>query len=142
MLRLTTYRLLVIPTGIATGKNRKRNPTMMSNEKRSAKDSCAMHVDYAKSKPGRHSRLKAFGMIAGAGAVLAAVSFTLAQPDNSVGGGSVPNGRSVLVAGGNHNPTPAPPTVPGMNMGGSVVETTPASVLPTEVAVPPIKAGH
>ena len=101
-----------------------------------------MHVDFAKSGPARHSRLKAFGMIAGAGAVLAAVSFTLAQPDNGVDGGGVPTGRSVFVAGGNHNPTPAPPTVPGMNMGGSVVETTPASVLPTEVAVPPIKAGH
>jgi hypothetical protein len=108
----------------------------MSNEPHPATDSSAQHANYAKSRPGRHSRLKAFGMIAGAGAVLAAVSFCLAQPDNSV------DGPSGLVAGGNHNPTFAPPNVPGMDMGASVVSTTPTTVLPVEKAVPQVKAGH
>jgi hypothetical protein len=90
----------------------------------------------AKSLPSRNSRLKVFGLIVGAGAVLAALSFTLAQPDLSVGGGGV------LVAGGNHNQTYVPPAVPGMNMGGTVVSTTPTNVLPVEKAVPQVKAGH
>lgn len=92
--------------------------------------------NYPISQPNRQSRLKTFGLIAGAGAVLAAVSFTLAHPENSGGG------PSVLVAGGNHNPTYAPPAVPSMNMGGTVVSTTPTSVLPVEKAVPQVKAGH
>jgi len=96
----------------------------------------SMHGNSAQSQPGRHSRLKAFGLIAGAGAVLAAVSFTLAHPDSRV------DGPSVVVAGGNHNPTYAPPAVPGMNMGGTLTETTPSSVLPVEKAVPPVKAGN
>jgi hypothetical protein len=73
-------------------------------------------------------------MIAGAGAVMAAVSFTLAQPDSVEG--------TTLARGGGHNPTFAPPNVPGMDLGSTVVETTPASVLPTEKAVPQVKAGH
>ena len=109
------------------GQNTKRNLTTMS-----------MHANSAKSQPGRHSRLKAFGMIVGAGAVLAAVSFTLAHPDSSVDGGA----PGVLVAGGNHNATYAPPAVPRMDMGGTVTETTPSSALPVEKAVPQVKAGH
>ena len=98
----------------------------------------SMHGKSVKSQPGRHSRLKAFGLIAGAGAVLAAVAFTLAHPN-----GSVVDGRSgLVVAGGNHNPTYDPPAAPGMNMGGTVTETTPSSALPVEKAVPQVKAGH
>jgi hypothetical protein len=97
----------------------------------------SMDVYSAKSRPGRHSRLKAFGLIAGAGAVLAAVSFTLAHPDSRVDGGP-----TVVVAGGNHNPTYTPPAVPGMNMGGTLTETTPSSALPVEKAVPQVKAGN
>ena len=95
-----------------------------------------MHARSAKSQPGGHSRLKAFGMIAGAGAVLAAVAFALAHPDSNV------DGPSGLVAGGNNNQTFAPPAVPGMNMGGTVTETTPSSALPVEKAAPQVKAGH
>ncbi len=92
------------------------------------------HADSAKSQPGGQSRLKALGLILGAGAVLAAVSFTVAHPDSTDGGGS-----GFVVAG---NPTYAPPAVPGMNMGGTVTQTTPSTVLPVEKAVPEIKAGH
>jgi hypothetical protein len=101
----------------------------------------SIHANFANSHSGRHGRLKAFGLIVGAGAMLAAVSFTLAHPDNGADGGSVPAGRNVFVAGGNHNPTYAPPAVPGMAMGGTVVSTTPTTVLPTEKAVPQVKAG-
>jgi hypothetical protein len=120
-----------MPVGMdTTGRNREANPVTMSNQ--------PQYGNYAKSHPGRHSRLKAFGMIAGTGAVLAAAAFTLAQPDSSIDGGR----HSALVAGGNHNPTYTQPAVPGMNMGGTVTETTPSSALPVEKAVPPVKAGH
>jgi hypothetical protein len=109
----------------STGKNKDRKPTTMS-----------MHANSPQSEPGRHWRLKAFGMIVGAAAVLAAVSFSLAHPDNSVGG------AGGVVASGNHNPTFAPPNVPGMDMGATVVSTTPTTVLPIEKAVPQVKAGH
>lgn len=86
----------------------------------------------------RSARLKALGLLAGAAAVLAAVAFSLAQPDGTV----EPGGHGALVAGGNHNPTFAPPAVPGMDMGATVTETTPSSALPIEKAVPAVKAGH
>ncbi|BBY67228.1 hypothetical protein [Mycolicibacterium helvum] len=109
---------------------------MMSNEPHVHQDSLARRRNYATPTAGRSSRLKAFGTIVGAGAVLAAVFLTLAQPDTSVAG------PGHVVAGGNNNPTYAPPAVPGMNMGGTVTETTPSSALPVEKAVPQIKAGH
>ena len=90
----------------------------------------------------RPARLKNFGVAVGLGAVAAAVSFTLSHLDNSADVGSVPDRGGVLVASGNHNPTFTPPQVPVMDMGASVVETTPSSVLPTEKAVPLVKAGH
>ncbi|TGD85178.1 hypothetical protein BayCH28_22540 [Mycolicibacterium sp. CH28] len=97
----------------------------------------SMHPNSAQFQPGRHTRLKAFGMIVAAGAVLAAASFTLAHPSTVDGGGP-----SVDVASGNHNSTYDPPAVPGMNMGATVTDTTPSSALPVEKAVPPVKAGH
>ncbi len=76
--------------------------------------------------------------IVGFGAVLAAAAITLAQHDNSVDRGNVPpGGVGVLVASGNHNSTFDPPNVPGMNMGGTVVSTTPTDVLPVEKSGPP-----
>ena len=108
----------------------------MSNEPHPTQNSPAIRAKYATSTPARKPRLKAFGLVVGAGAVLAAVAFTLAQPDNSA---EVHRG---LTASGNHNPTFAPPNVPGMNMGATVVSTTPTTVLPVEKAVPQVKAGH
>ncbi|WP_144418270.1 hypothetical protein [Mycobacterium sp. EPa45] len=101
-----------------------------------------MAVDEAISNRDRHSRLKVLGMIVGMGAVLAAASYTVIHDDTSVGGPTVPGGGSVIVAGGNHNKTFAPPSVPGMNMGGTVTETTPTDVLPVEKAAPAIRGAH
>ncbi|APE14127.1 hypothetical protein BOH72_01680 [Mycobacterium sp. WY10] len=101
-----------------------------------------MMVNQQKARRASGSRLKAFGTIVGFGAVLAAAAITLAQHDNSVDRGNVPGGVGALVASGNHNSTFDPPNVPGMNMGGTVVSTTPTDVLPVEKAVPQVKAGH
>ena len=90
----------------------------------------------------RASRVKMLAMIAGMGAVLAAASYTVIHHDASLGGSTDPAGGSVVVAGGNHNKTFAPPSAPGMNMGGTVTETTPTDVLPTEKAVPAIRGSH
>ncbi|WP_149440159.1 hypothetical protein [Mycolicibacterium sp. P1-5] len=81
-------------------------------------------------------------MIAGTSAVLAAASYSVIHHDASLGGPAVPSGGSVVVAGGNHNKTFAPPTIPGMNMGGTVTETTPTDVLPVEKAAPGIRGAH
>ncbi|WP_396928176.1 hypothetical protein [Mycolicibacterium sp.] len=103
-----------------------------------------MQADCGQSTPRRpsESRLKAFGTIVGVGAVLAAAAITMAQHDTSAERGSVPGGTGALIASGNHNSTFDPPNVPGMNMGGTVVSTTPTDVLPVEKAVPQVKAGH
>jgi hypothetical protein len=99
----------------------------------------SLHATFANSQRSRQSQLTALGMIAGTGAVLAAVCFTLTHPDDSGVDGGVPG---VLVAGGNHHPTYTPPAVPGMNMGGTVVSTTPTTMLAIEKAVPKVHAGH
>ena len=117
---------------------------MMWNRQSAAPDSSAKQADCRQSTPRRASgsRLKVFGTIVGFGAMLAAAAITLAQHDTSVDEGTVRGGPGALIASGNHNSTFDPPNVPGMNMGGTVVSTTPTNVLPVEKAVPQVKAGH
>ncbi|QYL14508.1 hypothetical protein [Mycolicibacterium pallens] len=101
-----------------------------------------MSKDQHRAVQSNADRVKMWAMIAGMGAVLAAASYTVIHHDASLGGSTVPVGGGVVVAGGNHNKTFAPPSAPNMNMGGTVTETTPTDVLPVEKAEPAIRGAH
>ena len=65
VLWLTSYRLLVIPTGSTTGKN--GNPTIMSNEPHLAKHSCAMQHHRKAVGVKLKLKLRSAHMVAGSG---------------------------------------------------------------------------
>ena len=101
-----------------------------------------MSKDQLRAVPSNVDRVKMLAMIAGMGAVLAAASYTVIHHDASLGVSTDPIGGGVVVEGGNHYKTFAPPTAPNMNMGGTVTETTPTDVLPVEKAEPAIRGAH
>jgi hypothetical protein len=78
-------------------------------------------------------RLRSLAVVAGGAAIVGMGAFAFSQPDIQVGGGPFPQAGSGSAP---VNTSYTQPTAPGMQMGGTVTETTPDTVLATTKAVP------